>query len=212
MAPNSADMARAPVVRTRRQDPEARAANARSARPAELVVGFGPFDHKAMVRVDGTRRCEDGVRPQHQFGIARLAREGDAAPDEIAAEPMASRRRVDIKQAQPRHRVRLRHEKDAAEQFAVPFGDPALLAAILKVAERNGLRFVCGDEHIIVADLGRAGTSIARWRWRPVHTPSGIFSAMILAPNFGRALHRLGIELVAVGAPGTTGTSSSSVC
>src|SRR3989344_7277140 len=123
---------------------------------AEFVVGLDLFDDETKIRIDGARRCEDRVRPEHQFGIARAARQSDAAPDEIAAETMAPRRGVDIEQAQPRHAVRLGDEEDAAEQFAMPFGDPALFAAGLKIANEVAPGLTDHHLHRIPPSLGVA--------------------------------------------------------
>ena len=82
---------------------------------------------KAALRVDGARRRQVGVGPQHQLGVTLGAGEGDAFVGQPPAQAQPARGGRQDQQAQQRLRRAFAHHEDRAHALAVQLGDPAAL-------------------------------------------------------------------------------------
>src|SRR5258706_8786871 len=102
---------------------------------AEFAVFPALLEAKAALAVDGARRHQVGVGPQHHPPVAPGAREADALLHQARAEAGAARRRLDEQQAQARGALAVIHAEHAAEALAVALGDPAVLARPIQLLE-----------------------------------------------------------------------------
>ena len=91
---------------------------------AEAAVGFLVDEAESSREVDGARRHEWIVRPQHHPLIAVRAGKPDADIDQTAAEPMPASGRIDEEDAQLRRTVIRGNAEDAADALAPEFRDP----------------------------------------------------------------------------------------
>src|SRR5438876_8548606 len=105
---------------------------------SEAVVRLLAHQTEARRLIDTARRDQDVVGPQRDFAVVPLAGKADAFGDEPAADAEPAGRRLDIEQAQFRLLRALLDEQHGADDDPLALGDPATLAASVKILDERG--------------------------------------------------------------------------